>query len=81
MYRPGEYKVCCPVCGFTVYRSKCRKRWDGVLVCADCWDEKPPQLDTNYTKSINEGAKKEDSRAEPEPVFISDTGEVTWDDL
>jgi hypothetical protein len=40
-YKPGDYWVECPVCGFDYYRSQLRERYDGVWVCPPCWDPQP----------------------------------------
>jgi len=43
-YKSGDYKVVCDLCGKITLRSKCKKTWQGWLVCADrCWRPKHPQ--------------------------------------
>jgi hypothetical protein len=41
----GEFKVCCPRCGFIYLRSECQyEEKTGLLVCKEhCWDPWHPQ--------------------------------------
>lgn len=42
-YRRGENWSCCPVCGNEYRASAFRKRWDGLWVCAEDYEERHPQ--------------------------------------
>ena len=39
----GTWKVICPVCGFYKYSDELKRRWDGVMVCAEDWEPRHPQ--------------------------------------
>jgi hypothetical protein len=36
----GSYNVICDVCGFKIKSTESRKRWDGLVVCKDDWEER-----------------------------------------
>lgn len=40
---PGEWNVCCDVCGFRFKASQIRKRWDGLMVCSKDFEYDHPQ--------------------------------------
>lgn len=40
--RSGEWDMWCPVCGLVYTISQMSKRWDGIWVCHDCWEEEHP---------------------------------------
>ena len=39
----GQWNCICPVCGFKKKSGEMRKRWDGVMVCKDDWEQRHPQ--------------------------------------
>lgn len=40
---PGNWKVCCHVCGFWFPSGEIKKRWDGLLVCSKDYEARHPQ--------------------------------------
>lgn len=42
-YKPGDWKVYCPVCSGFRYASSLKPRWDGLKVCPECWEPRHPQ--------------------------------------
>lgn len=42
-YKSGDNWVTCDVCGFDIYASDIKKRWDGLLVCEDDYELRHPQ--------------------------------------
>jgi hypothetical protein len=43
-YVQGGWNVICDSCGFKKKNHQVRKRWDGLIVCADtCWETDHPQ--------------------------------------
>lgn len=62
-YRAGWW--CCAECGFVFQKSKLKKRWDGFLVCKDCYETEHP-LDIakkeklSSVHNMNKGNNKED---------------------
>lgn len=80
-YHAGDYYVICDLCGFKKLRSKCRKTWDNLIVCSDtCYDGPRNPQDYKVKPKADRQAVR-DARPEQEDVFISDIGDVGWDDL
>lgn len=44
IYYAGDHKSQCDVCGFVYLASECKKTWDNLISCPDCFDIKQPQL-------------------------------------
>lgn len=44
-YIPGRPKAICDRCSFDMRHDQLKKEWTGLLVCAQCFDPRPPQLD------------------------------------
>jgi hypothetical protein len=47
----GDWNAFCDVCGFKYKASELRKRWDGMMVCADDLEPRHPQ---DYLKAVQE---------------------------
>jgi len=77
MYRAGDYWVICDRCGFRRYASECKKEWNGMFTCPDCFEEKHPQ----YTapKGLHEKQTVPIHRPEKTDTFIET--DITGDDL
>lgn len=43
MYKPGQWRALCDVCGFKFYSSELKKRWDGLMVCQADFEHDHPQ--------------------------------------
>jgi hypothetical protein len=43
MYKPGQWRAHCDVCGFKFYSGDMRQRWDGLMVCQADWEADHPQ--------------------------------------
>lgn len=39
----GTWNTLCPICGFKFKADQMRKRWDGFMVDAKCWEPRHPQ--------------------------------------
>ena len=39
---PGDFNAICDVCGKKTKSSEIQRRWDGLLVCSDDWEERHP---------------------------------------
>jgi hypothetical protein len=70
-YHPFDHKVVCDQCGFVKLRSQCRKQWDGLLVCGDCYDIKHP----SYELKVKPEKQPEDLRPEGTDVYLVDPTE------
>jgi hypothetical protein len=66
-YRPGGVWGVCDRCAFKLRHAQLKKEWTGFLVCPDCWDPKPADLDPPVFYA--EGLPIRDARPEP-PVEI-----------
>ncbi|RAK52129.1 hypothetical protein [Phenylobacterium deserti] len=60
----------CDRCGFQRKHHQLRKEWDGLMVCAECYDPRPVHLDP--PRIYPEGMPVRDARPEPAPVFVGD---------
>jgi len=43
IFKKGDWNAICDVCGFEYKASELRKRWDGMRVCRDDFEERHPQ--------------------------------------
>lgn len=43
MYKPGQWRAICDVCGFKFYSGAIKKRWDGLMVCDKDFELDHPQ--------------------------------------
>lgn len=43
MYKPGQWRAHCDVCGFKFWSGDIRKRWDGLMVCNADFEVDHPQ--------------------------------------
>jgi hypothetical protein len=76
MYLAGDAWACCDRCGLDYRRSGVRKEWTGLIVCAECLDPRPAELDP--PNLWPEGLPLPDARPEPDG---SDTNTTTRSDL
>jgi hypothetical protein len=42
-FKRGSWNVICDVCGVRHKADQVRKRWDGLMVCAEDWETDHPQ--------------------------------------
>lgn len=42
-YKAGQWNALCDVCGFKFKSSELKKRWDGLMVCHDDFEQDHPQ--------------------------------------
>ena len=42
-YKPGDWNAHCDVCAFRFKASQLRKRWDGLMVCPEDFEQDHPQ--------------------------------------
>lgn len=76
-YIPGDPHRICDRCGFQRRVSTTSKEWTGLIVCRECRDPRPPQLDA--PKVSPEGLPITDPR-NPADTFLS-VNEVQPEDL
>lgn len=75
-YRPGATRAICDRCGFEYPLADLRKEWTGLMVCADDFDRKPPELRAPNVKA--EGVAKRNARPDNQADSENTT---TRDDL
>lgn len=44
-YKQGSFNIICSQCGQKYKDSECSQRWDGVVVCKNCYERKHPFLE------------------------------------
>ena len=66
-YIPGDFWRICDSCGFKKRASETRKRWDGLIVCADDWEPRHPQ---DFVKGKADWQNVPNPRLEPVNTFI-----------
>lgn len=42
-YKHGDRNAFCDCCAMKRKLSELRKRWDGFMVCSECWEPEHPQ--------------------------------------
>lgn len=67
MYKPGQWKMVCDVCGFEYMNVDMRERWDGAWVCDKDFETRHPQ---EFGRTVIDEQAVPYSRPEPEDVFI-----------
>lgn len=70
-YRRGDFKRVCDECGFVVYASQTRKRWDGLIVCEADWEPRHPQ---DFVKARRDRQIVPDPRPEPADRSVGPAG-------
>ena len=43
VYRSGDWNCICDVCSIKIKASKTKQRWDGLVVCPNCFEHRHPQ--------------------------------------
>jgi hypothetical protein len=73
----GDWNAVCQVCGFRFKGSELRKRWDGVLVCAEDFETRHP---SDFLRVPREDTSVPWSRPEPTEVFATSDYPITTED-
>jgi hypothetical protein len=73
----GGEKCVCSVCGLRRKCSNLKKRWDGVMVCSDCWEPRQPQ---DFVRGVIDQQIVNDTNVEPTDTFLN-PGDVKPSDL
>lgn len=82
-----QYNVLCDGCGFKLKNWQVKKRWDGFMMCKDCWEPRHPmdffrsRNDVHtlpFTRSDNNGTDVGPTYTYPTgPDYTSPPGGVT----
>ena len=63
----GDWNVICDDCGWKLYASQLRKRWDNLMVCSVCYEVRQPQ---DFVRASIDNMSVPWSRPEAAPIFI-----------
>lgn len=66
-FKRGSHNIICDVCGGKFKFSEVRKRWDGLIVCANDFETDHPQ---KYIRVRESGLAVPVIRDRPEDVFV-----------
>jgi len=69
-FRSGEWNAICDVCGLKMKATDLTKRWDGLMVCAQDWEQRHPQ---ELIRPIPDQTKLPWTRPEAQDQFITVT--------
>lgn len=72
-YVPGDFWRICDSCGFKMRASQTLKRWDGLMVCREDFEERHPQ---DFVRGRVDRQNVPNPRPEPADVFIDPTVRV-----
>lgn len=67
MYKPGQYRMVCDVCGFEYFNVQMKERWDGAQVCKSDFETRHPQ---EFGRTVIDNIAVFPSRPEPADIFI-----------
>jgi hypothetical protein len=67
-WKRGSWNAICDSCSFKYKSSVLKKRWDGLMVCKDCWEQRHPM---DFLKVPVEKLNIPWSRHEPEDQFVT----------
>jgi len=63
-WEPGKWSAICDRCGFRLKSDQLRDTWDGLKVCAPCWEPRHPQ---DFVRARRERITPPWTRPELEP--------------
>jgi hypothetical protein len=76
-YNRGDWNSVCDLCGFRYKASQMKKRWDGLMVCPEDFEERNKQ---EFVRGVPLDKAPYGSKAIGEETFLT-ANEVTADDL
>lgn len=66
-YKHGDYNVICDVCGRKFKASTCKLKWNNMLACSVCFEERNPQ---DFVKGVADDQRVPLARPEAPDRFI-----------
>lgn len=63
-----EYNVLCDGCGFKMKNTQVKKRWDGLMMCSECWEPRHPM---DFYKSRNDTHQLPFTRPDNDGIDVS----------
>jgi hypothetical protein len=70
-YESGGWNLICDVCSIKYKSSKAKQRWDGFIVCPNCYEQRHPQ---DFVRSRQDKITVPYIRP-PADIFIIDVGD------
>lgn len=67
-YNSGDHNVTCDVCSRKIKMLQAKSRWDGFLVCHDCYEERHPQ---DFVRARQDKISVYITRPIPPLVFVN----------
>ena len=65
-YSPGSWNIICDSCSKKIKASESKQRWDGLIVCPSCYEQRHPQ---DFVKARQDKITVPFSRPRPPDVF------------
>ena len=66
-YISGQFNVICDVCSKKIKSGIAKKRWDGFIVCPNCYEQRHPQ---DFVKTRQDKISVPFSRPIPQEIFV-----------
>jgi len=63
----GEWNLICDVCSIKYKAGKAKHRWDGFIVCPNCYEQRHPQ---DFVKTRQDKISVPFSRPIPQEIFV-----------
>ena len=67
-YESGGWNLICDVCSIKHKAGKAKHRWDGVIVCPNCYEQRHPQ---DFVRTKQDKISVPFSRPIPQEIFIA----------
>ena len=67
-YESGGWNLICDVCSIKYKAGKAKHRWDGFIVCPNCYEQRHPQ---DFVKTRQDKISVPFSRPIPQEIFIA----------
>ena len=68
VYRSGDWNCICDICSIKIKASKTKTRWDGLIVCPNCFEHRHPQ---DFIKVRQDKISVPFTRPRPADIFTS----------
>ncbi len=66
-YKSGQWNLICDVCSIKYKAKKAKQRWDGFIVCPNCYEQRHPQ---DFVRTKQDKISVPFSRPIPQEIFV-----------
>ena len=66
-FESGEWNLICDVCSVKYKAGKAKHRWDGFIVCPNCYEQRHPQ---DFVRTKQDKISVPFSRPIPQEIFV-----------